>query len=1154
MKELKYQNDAQAFLEKTFQQYNGKAGKIYSEEFSTEYDSVLQECSPLIGGKVGDPIYNRLKSGFGVVGLREKINQLNEKAVIEFLTKHQRTDSVNDVLECMFQDFIERHKNAQNEAELFQLIFADNQLLKSQLKRHVYLKDLKVPCGYNVVYHEKAGDYQGKNDFYIIREKRIPIYGHAYKKSERPDFLYYVNGIPLVMVEYKTEDSGILKSLKDFEMKESYQKIPFKIALNDGRDVLFFSDIKLLKFKDGKDNSFHWVHYLPAKKYTGKNKREFTNIEYLFDELFCQSENMYSYCIDGCSVMQSDSHYYLVNARIQQYYAIKDIKKTLVQAKTGLLPLPYNFEVAHAQRSGKTITMKLITYLIERNFKSIFNVCFFYTPDLQIKKVIHDELFKSGNSKISVKMVETRAEYQDIIDDLYLQEKTGKSSNGFAVYIVNMQKITDKDIQDIMTAKIISSSKILNLIDEAHHGQAKETALIRQAIFPNSSNYLFTATGKPDMYLFYFPDNNRKGFCSKFTLSNAKKCKITVPVIFSKAKNLITISDKLAIFSSEVEKRLLGDYTKDSSLVGGVDEGQAENYLNIANKKISSEIKKTIQKESLLEKIDAIVGFMDRVRIGLTFAPKAIVYVNSVEDAKQYIQKIQTFNLNNEYKGYRFGVDFSAISEICEQYNPGISDPDDISANFQKDRVTGTENNTIIDILIAVDKYQKGFDLPALLVTFLDTNISEPARMNQIFTRSATKHNGKITGYCVDLSLEDINSETFKQSIFLYDNIEEVGDSFIDDDILEKLKKVLTVEFANLMKELDLTPQTFTPDGILEKVLNEVNLEIRRKRQHSFFNISKNIVSNLAKMGSPLFFKPFSLELKALSSAFNKFKEIYAHPEHPEHSKILINTDNSFKDGQYITTEEIRVVIADVLTFLNEKHIKDIISFNYDNQQNEIDVDPSFKNEWSERFSQELKKNNVEQDIDELGDYVFKYHRDLYDLIKDMLDKISGDRSLIYQDSTQEKLSEIEEKLTAVKHTIQNQIKTLYNGNRFLFWSNHVASETLEDRGVYNPDFVSFLSQEVFEHVNTFLGDIDPNLSVYDKVEEAASVFFSRKDLNLSSYLSDYYNLHKEDKKKFSEAFVKQLQDSPKIDGNPMIQNNKLFKDYLKKTLESYYK
>lgn len=1149
-KEKQYQDEGQTFLEKQYEAYNGKAINIYTEEFDTTYDSILQECSPLIGGKVGDSQYNHLKSKYDIVGLCEKINEFNNNSLIDFLKKHKRTENVNTVLEQIFQDFKTKYEKAENEAELYQLIFTPNQDLKDNLKREIYLKGLKEPFGYNVVYYEQAGNYLGKNNFYTIRERRIPTINTPGKKSERPDFLHYINGIPLVLVEYKTEDSGILESLKDFEYKESYKKVPFKVALNDGRDVIFFSDIKLLKFKTGKDNSFNWVHYLPEKKYIG-NGREFMNIEYLFDELFCQPENMYSYCVDGCSVVSANSHYYLINARIQQYYAIKDIKRTLVDVTKGTELLPYNFEFAHAQRSGKTITMKLISYMIEKSFRKVFNTIFIYTPDLQIKGVINTELTKSGNSKINVKMVETRAEYQEIIDSLYKAEKDNKETTGLSIYIVNMQKITDKELQDVSTRKIINSSKVLNIIDEAHHGQTKETALIRQTIFPNSSNYLFTATGKSDMYLFYFPDNKRKGYSNKFTISNAKQCKITVPVMFLRAEKLFKLSDKLAQFSQEVEKRLEQKYLAEGSVMGlDSSEINTEDYLEFSNKKVSTEVKKALQQETLLEKINAVVNFMDSVREGLPFAPKAIVYSNSVEDAKKAIEFIQTFNANNEYRGYRFGVDFSAIDKICDKYNPGIKEADEISANFQKDRTKETEDNkTIIDILFAVDKYQKGFDLPSLLVTFLDTNISEPARMNQIYTRSATKFTGKTTGYCVDLTFENINQDTFKQSLLLYDNAEDIGDNFVDDAVLDSLKNVLADQFKTLMKALNLNQQNFTSSMILQQVLNEPDLKVRQSRQYSFFNISKNIISNLGKMGSPLFFKPFSLELRALNDAFNEFKTIYADKSNPEHHKILINTDSSLNDGKYITTEEIRSIISEVLVFLKEHHIKDIISFDYTNKHTEIVVDEQTQKEVLKKVSQELKKNNVEKDLNNIGDYLSKHHKKLFDLIKEMLAKITDDRTLIYQENVQEKLTEIENELATVKQSIANKIKQEFNGNSFLFWSNQVANQIFESHSINQPNFIRYLSENVYGTMNTIFDTIDKELSNFNKVKIAINMFKNKTDAEtFSFYLQGYMQQYGR-----TEEFTKQLQSAPKLDNIPMPARKDLFNQYLSQTLRQYY-
>lgn len=1149
-KEKAYQEDGQKFLEKQSGSYSGKTTKIYTEEFSKAYDSVLQECSPLVGGRLGSPQYEDLKSEFGIVGLREKVSEFNKDALDVFLKKHNRKETINEVLELIFQDFKVKYEKAENEAELYQLIFTPNQELRNNLKREVYLRGLKEPFTYNVIYYEDPSNYLGKNNFYTIRERRIPVVSHTTKTTERPDFLHYINGIPLVLVEYKTEDSGVIESLKDFEYKESYSKAPFKVGLNDGKDVIFFSDIKFLKLKTGKDNGFNWVHYLPEKKYIG-NGRQYLNIEYLFDELLCQPENMYSYCVDACSVVNSDSHYYLINARIQQYYAIKDIKKTLVNALKGTESLPYNYEFAHAQRSGKTITMKLISYMIEKSFRKVFNTIFIYTPDLQIKSVVNNELTKSGNSKINVKTVESRAEYQEIINTLYELEQSGREPNGLTIYIVNMQKITDKELQDISTRKIINSPKILNIIDEAHHGQTKETALIRQTIFPNASNYLFTATGKSDMYLFYFPDNKKGGYSNKFTISNAKQCKITVPVLFLRAEKQFTISNKLEQFTAEVERKVEENYISESLMLGlDTEQIDSEEHLDFVNNRVSTLIKRDLQQESILEKIDLVVNFIDSVKEGLPFAPKAIIYSNSVEDVKKAIKVIQSINSNNEYKGYRFGVDFSAIDKICDEYNPGIKESDQISANFQKDRTKENEDSkTIIDILFAVDKYQKGFDLPSLLVTFLDTNISEPARMNQIFTRSATKFTGKTTGYCVDLTFESINQDTFKQSLLLYDNAEDIGDSFVDDDVLSSLKLLLADQFKILMKELGLNKQNFTSNMILQQVLNEPDLKIRQERQYSFFNISKNIVASLGKMGSPLFFKPFSLELKALMDAFNEFKKIYADKNDPDYHKILINTDSSFKDGKYITNAEIRAIIAEVLVFLKEHHIKDIISFDYTNKHSEVVVDEETQKEVLSKFSQELKKNNVEKDVNNIGHYLEKNHKELLDLIKNMLAKISDDRSLVYEKITQEKLTQIEGELDVIKEFIANQIKDEFNGNAFLFWSEQIGTQIFESNGIKEPDFIKYISQKVFEIMNIILPQIDKNLSIYNKVQIAIEMFKDKTKIDsFTVYLRDFKELYG-----ISERFTEELKNAPRINDTPMLARKDLFIQYLNHSLRQYY-
>lgn len=1158
MKEKRYQDDLERFICERIEARTGKAHKILTEGFTTKYDKVLQEASPLIGGSFGCELTRELKEIYGIVGLREQILNINREAIENFITKHKLKDTPEEFANRIFIDFKNKYFQAADSAQQFALSYgthAENSA-NPRMSRMMPVHGAKEPFFYNVKYYEKPGNFQNKNPISIIRERRIPVDGTNGKYSERADFTLYSAGIPEIIVECKTEDSGVLASLKDFEFKETYKYGLFKVAMDDGKTVFLFSEIEYLKHGKGKDLSFKWVHYLEEKKYT-TGGREFMNIEYLFDELFCQPENYYTYVMDCCHIVNSGQpNAKLVNGRIQQYYAVKEIKKTLELITKGLQKVPYNFEFAHAQRSGKTITMKLIVYMIERSFREVFDTVFMYTPDLQIKEVIEREFAQSGNNRVIVESIESRADYHRVVDELHRREQVEGKSYPLTIYIVNMQKISDSDLQ-IETPRVIHSTKILNVIDEAHHGQTKQTAITRQKIFPNASNYLFTATGKSDMYAFYFPDNSKRGFSNKFTISNAKQCGITVPVIYLRATKLVEYSEKLGQFSSEIESRGLNNFVDSAREIGDIhSQEEIDDYMDSFNRKSASEIKKEFNVANAIQKLDLIVSAMDEARIGLPFAPKAIVYSNSIADAKSMIELIQEINgdhRNNTYKGYRFGVDFSSIGDICEKYNPGIKEKEDISSHFMRDKVDGQEDGLTIDILLAVDKYQKGFDLPTLLVTFLDTTIKEPARMNQIFTRTATKCTGKTNGLCIDLSLDLINQETFKQSLALYDNQEDVGDNFLDQDSLNTLKEALKVEFTTLANILNLADEEFTKENIITSILYEDDAQLRQKRQHHFFTATRNIMGNLRKIGSPMFFKPFQNELFELSKAFDEFKMIYANKSHSDYEKIMIDTDDSLDGGHFITTAEIRNIISDVLVFMEEHNIRDIMTLSYTGEYKSIDADhnSAFASK-KFKYYQQQRRNAVKERTDNMEDYIKKYYPTLCDYITSMLNRISdteGGNTVIGEGGV-DNLTYIENELDRVERETRERIVSEFSGNAFLFWANETGNHILEEHGIKQPDFISFVSKSVYETMKTIFPEIYNNLSSVEKIRKSKEIFFAKTSATaFTTYFIDYM-----EKKEITEDFQNQIWSANERFGTVVLASSDLFNTFLDETLKYYFK
>lgn len=1140
-KELKYHDYSESFIKKQWEAYQGQGLSIYKEEFSTEFDAALQQgASPLVKSIEACPSLQT----YGVIGLKDKILELNAEAISAFTLKHNLSLTPEEFSEILFQDFQQKYVKAKREYQLFTLIFASHlEAPELSLTRSAYIENAPEEFKYQVIFYEKADSWSGKNQIYILRERRIPV-KHEYKQTERPDFLVYINGIPLLLIEYKTEDSGLQAGVQDFEYKESYQCAPFKAVINDGKNVLLFSNVQSLKLKESRNNAFEWVHF-GEKKYI--QDREYSNEEYFLDELVCQPQNLYAYCLDGCSVVSNGDNSYLVNARIQQYYAIKQIKQVLNLATSKQVSVPFNYEFAHAQRSGKTITMKLICYMLAKQFQHLYQDVFIYTPDLQIKTVLTNEFYKSGSSQVSVVVVDSCQQYKNIIREIANRTRPASS---FKVYIVNMQKIED----ELSLLKLrIPSDRILNIIDEAHHGQVGELAEIRRAIFPNASNFLFTATGKAGMYSQYFPDNQAKGFRSQFTISDARRCGITVPVHFLQADKSVKFSAKLEKFAKEIETRLNTDH---QALAAIYDVEDNSSPSNTHNAKIAQELLHQLNKDCMPAKLSYVCAFMSEISPTLSFSPKAIIYVDSVATAREYIEIIQRTSgkKDNVYEGYKFGVDFAELDkqhELCAKLNAGLSFSQ-IESAFQRLEEKGQRTPSTIDILVAVNKYQKGFDLPELMVTFLDTPIQELSRINQIYTRTATKRPGKQVGYCVDLCLKSKNQERYRESMALYDNQDE-KDCFLDDSLLEDIKKALVNSFSALSTSLQLKKEEFSSYAILDKVLNENNEEVRKQRQTLFFKTSTSIIAALRKLGSPLYYKPFAFELKALFESFHEFKTIYGDKQHVEYSKILINMDTSWEDSAYLTSAEIRAVIRDVLKFIDEHDVASVVGLEYVvGSHTQIS---EHSNTIANRQRQEQKINELKQQFSNLGGSLKDVNRPLFEQIQALLKKIVDNRLLVHTPDVSQEVDNIQNKLRAFKLSLKQLIADDFEGNALLYWLTASCNAVFNDNELNAPEFANFVARQLEKTLKLVIPHVEgKGFTTYEKADLVACQLTTGQGAVrcIETFMHFFGDVVESPSK---SSLIAQLKVISKVEPPKVyfMTDKDCFHKYVKKALISYY-
>ena len=1084
-KEIDYQNRDQGYMEKLWSQRTGVTTTMCMEEFSTELNYALQTDKWIISQSLGQ---------FQLVGLREKIRELNQASIAKTIGNAGLNLTTDAVVHAMVADFEERFSKASNGYETYPLVFMPNTLQADKSKHRVVVLD-GAEFPYDVIYYEWMNglNYQGKNAFSVVREKRIEIPGQG-TSHQRPDFAVYINGIPFMFIEYKTEESGLKEAIADLENKSTYRKVPFYVATN-GQECAVICNVEQFNVKDSTNaNAYLWKtsNRLPENDHL-------TDIECFYHDILCQPENLYFYATQVTSL--DHSRKIVKNGRVQQYQAVRNFHRHLEATRAKKVRTPSNLAVFHTQRSGKTVTMKFMAQLVLNHYNDLFQYIFIYAPDLQIKKVLSDEINATGSSSlVSIDIIggDSKLTFEQVLNQMNANAK--KPTVGVKrIIIVNMQQLK------IKAATAYAGFNVLNIIDEGHHGQAGEFAEVRDEVLPNATNVLFTATPKETTYSRYIGvgQKDNGNVLDRFTFTQAKAADIVVNVLYLKPTTFIDAfkkSGKMGTFLDLAEEHLEEKFENDAQTFDALSNyADDPAFANSAKGRFAKGLMQKIHEDILPAKIEQIVDFQQEVKASLThegqvlFEPKAIVYTQDIAHARAYIDAVRALNggVGNVYRGVRFALDYAALDEdasLLENDGIGVDShgdaPTPIEIAFRQQ-----EAGTRIDVLIAVNKYQKGYDLPELTTVFLDKTVQEPSLINQIYTRPATKRRHKTVGYSVDLTLGNINRRTFDASVKLYDENSEGSGQFITEQTIAEIQKAVVQALAILKVQLGLDATTFTKERILQAVLNPPTDAERQPRQAIFFKESKVLFKHIDRLKSPLYFKPQKVEISALYRAFVEFKDIYADTKHADHGKIAISLDSTLKEA-YLTKHEIQVIIANVLGVMKEKSLATLLDFEYASASEMMSsgVDGGTLSELVDAQKKEERKADLLKAIKLTESFLEEKDKTLYELVKALLDKLSDDRTAVYSDEAQSAIIDLLARIKAHQAAFHMDLDSKYGGSAFVYYmaDGLQRSFPLLDAVKMLPFYIHVGSQ-VNDVYKKTIHTLTPHLTVQEKIKECAS-------------------------------------------------------------------
>ena len=303
-----------------------------------------------------------------------------------------------------------------------------------------------------------------KNDFFIATQ--FWITGEIYKK--RPDLILFVNGIPLVLMEFKSTQVNLKKA--------------FDNNITDYKDTIpqIFNYNSFILISNGLDSKIgsltsEYEHYSSWKKLSEDDKKPSTFLDKALLGT-CSPENLLDLFENFSLFTSINNKQVKIIAKNHQFLGVNNSIESFRKRKENKGRLGVFW---HTQGSGKSFSMLFFAQKILRKFEG--NYTFVITTD---RKELDNQIYKNFQNA-------------GVVTEENVQAKDGKhlkkllKENHRMVFTL-IHKFNTKKGETY--PEISSRDDIIVMVDEAHRTQYDVLALNMRNALPNASFIGFTGT------------------------------------------------------------------------------------------------------------------------------------------------------------------------------------------------------------------------------------------------------------------------------------------------------------------------------------------------------------------------------------------------------------------------------------------------------------------------------------------------------------------------------------------------------------------------------------------------------------------------------------------------------------------------------------
>ena len=663
-------------------------------------------------------------------------------------------------------------------------------------------------------------DNPKNNDFFAASQFQIT--GDMY--TRRPDIVCFVNGIPLILMEFKRIDVH-LRAAYDDNLRDYKDTIPHLFWYN--------AFIILSNGTDSKVGSLtaEWEHFSEWKRIQREDEPPTVSLQTILEAL-CTPKRLLDVVENFILFMEGQDGLIKILAKNHQYLGVNNTIESLKQIGNNQGKLGVFW---HTQGSGKSLSMLFFAQKVLRKVPG--NWTFVVVTD---RAALDDQIYKTFASASSV-LTQQEVHAESVVHLRQLLQEDHR----YIFTLIHKFQTQDGERHPVLSER----SDIVVITDEAHRSQYDTLALNMRTALPNAAFVAFTGT--PLMTGEEKTKSVFGDYVSVYDFNQSILDGATVPLYYENRVPRLQLTNEN--FNENLE-RVLEDAELDEAQETRLEHEFAREYH-------------LITRDERLETIaeDIVSHFMGRgyqgkaMVISIDKATAVKIFDKVQKHWKRYIERLKseiTTQTGSERLFSEKRIRYMEETDMAVVVSPGQNEIDDLSQRGvdivpHRARMNTEDLDTKFKdpddpfrIVFVCAMWITGFDVPSCSTIYLDkpqrnhTLMQTIARANRVF---GDKNSGLIVDYIgVFRDLEKALA-IYAAGADVEGNQKPIADK---SKLVEKLKKAIA-EISEFCKGLGIDLATAQTDDALQNI-NQINdamecILINDETKKSYLQLAANV-------------------------------------------------------------------------------------------------------------------------------------------------------------------------------------------------------------------------------------------------------------------------------------------------------------------------